>query len=138
MRKAPEAPKTGIRMRKAPDVPKEGFAKEGSLADAMHRASSWATMCTDTAYDALIEIFDGDQDEPDSWPCEDIRSDPFSNSIELRGCRDDLELTEKRAKAILALGFKKFSLRWEDGSEQYCHEAILGDKGPSISERKNR
>lgn len=118
--------------------PPGSTAKAGSFADDMHRANSWVGMLKGEAYEVLMEIFCGSRKEDDEskWPCEDLKTDWYDNSIELLDCREGLVVTEEQAQKILDMGFSRFWLNWADETQAYCYPKVGG--GIHIGEREKR
>jgi hypothetical protein len=103
-------------------VPPEGmFAEAGSVADAIHRATSWKAALLDHIFGYFNFLLGGNDD---NMLFDDLTVDWYDNSIELKGVQVGTKIPEDFGKAVYELGFIRFWVCFTDGTEQYCGNEI--------------
>lgn len=101
-------------------VPAEGmFAEPGSVADAIHRATSWKEALLDHVWGYFNLLLGGNDG---TFLFDDLTVDRYDNSIELKGVHAGTKISESLEKAIYELGFLRFWVCFDDGTEKHFYD----------------
>lgn len=105
-----------------------------NLANKIHSINHMKTLYEEFLYDEIIKIFNGDDDNSKSWPCEDLHTDFYDNSLELISCLKSTKPTEEQQSQIWKMGFSKLYVNYKDGSEKLystsknsCFDSVITD-----------
>lgn len=86
-----------------------------TLADKVHAAWRANEQATGELFDALQDIFGPNFDNSET--------DDYDNSVELIDASEELSnITIEQQRAVMALGFSRFWIRFRDNTEQYFWE----------------
>ena len=104
--------------------PPGSFAKEGTIADEIHCMSSWKASLYDDIYEKLNVLLGGNKEGEDQDICmfDDITTDSYDNSLELKGVRDNTEIKQELIDTVFEMGFDRFWVNFIDGSEKYFYK----------------
>ena len=93
------------------------FAEAGTIADEIHCATSLKSLLYDDIYSRINVLLGGNDSGRSMF--DDITTDWYDNSLELKGVIDGTEIKPEVIQAIYEMGFDRFWVNFIDGSEKY-------------------